>query len=171
MTTSAKIKFGIFSRQLIATGCVWLAVGCTSLPVQTNLGVIDAPLPGQAPVVKATDIAAEYHLTGPDTIAIAARGGEKLQPDLVKKFALLRAAEVTLDTSASRFRIVKLTREDVSRRQPGENKGFAMRLDIQTDRTGQPITSNEAWYSAEKLVEGVGAELKAEFRKLGVQQQ
>jgi hypothetical protein len=171
MKYSTGAQFRAFSFQIIGGGFLCLTVACTSVPVPTNRGVIDVSPPPRATVVKASGIAAEYHLTGPDTIVIAARGGRDLQPDLVKRFAMLRAAEVTLDTSATRFRIVKVTQEDISRRRTDENKDFSLRLDIQTNRTGQPIAKQEAWYSAQKMVDGLGQEVKAEFEKFGVERQ
>lgn len=110
--------------------------------------------------------ATDVTTTGTDTYLVEARGNRQLPEDLLKKAAFLKAAEVTLDSGAYGFRILKAMRRTITSRRGSRAKSFAIYLDIETRQAGEPPPKGEKWYPARRVVKGLEAKLKAALEKI-----
>ena len=167
MTFSGKKTFRAASSQVIGIVILGYLTGCASTTNQPGRTAVETTPAGIAQETNSAGIATAVRPTGPDSFVVEARGSKILPLDLIRKSAFLKAAEFTFDTSATRFRVVKATRGDASSSPAGSKKIFTILLDIKTDRTGQPPAADEAWYSAQNVVEGLKPELKLALEKIG----
>ncbi len=105
------------------------------------------------------EISTDFKATGYDSFLVGAAGKTPVPADVVRKAAFLKAAETTLASGATSFRVTDAQRGGLSLRAPLSDENFAVRLTVETNRSGQQLSDKEIWYSAQKVVEGLRPEL------------
>jgi hypothetical protein len=96
---------------------------------------------------------------------IQARGSSGLPLKLLRRAALLKAAQVAIEAKAVAFRIVKSLKRTITSRRSRSIKSFAVSIEIKVSERGQVPLADEKWYNAQNVIDKLEAPLRIELNK------